>query len=387
MKFFHLSDLHFGKQLQGYDLAGEQREFIRQLVQLVKKEKPDAVVVAGDIYDRSVPSAAAMTLLEEFFVQVGEAQQEKPTELLLIAGNHDSAERLHYGSRFLQKHHIHIVVLPPMQEGERMEQVILNDSWGEVHFYLLPFIKPEMFRNREDAGNLQSSDQAVRFLLDKEQIDPDKRNVLVAHQFFRAKGKTAKRCDSEMPGLAVGGLDEVDTTSVENFDYVALGHIHSPQDMGERRIRYCGTPYPYSVSEAGQQKSVTVVEMKEKGNISVRCLPVLAKRAVRDLRGGLEEITDQAGNGICSDYVRITLTDDDLPEQPKEYLENYFDHILEVNVDNRRTRAVMEEELPDIQETAPEEAFRVFFREAAGREMNQEEEAVFCEILKEVGVS
>ncbi len=385
MKFFHLSDLHFGRQLQGYDLLEEQKEFTGQIKELVKQEKPDAIVVAGDIYDRSVPSAAAMTLLEDFFLAVGETSgEEKTPELLLIAGNHDNAERLRYGSAFLKKHHIHIAVLPPQEEGEQIQKITLPDAWGEVSFYLLPFTKPGMIRHLSGAEKVQSAQDAVRFLLEREQIDQTERNVFVSHQFYWKRGKETVRCGSELPDLMAGGLEGIDTAIVGQFDYVALGHIHSPQDLEASHIRYCGTPYPYSVSEAGQQKSITVVELREKGNVVCREIPCRYKRTVRDLKGEIEQLKGEAGADGCDDYVRLTLTDDSLPEQPKEVLERYYRHILEIRVDNRRSQALLEEPSEGLQELSPLEAFRQFFCETVGRGMDEEEERLLCDILKEV---
>lgn len=384
MKFFHLSDLHFGKQLHGYDLVSEQRYFIGQLVEAARREKPDAIVIAGDIYDRTVPSAAAMGLLDELFGELEAlSQPDRPVRLFVIAGNHDSAGRLRYGSAFLKRHHIHVAALPPCEEGDRLEKVTLADGYGEVDFYLLPFVKPGMLRCREGAESLKTSGEAVRYLLDREEIDWKKRNVLVSHQFYVNGAKKPVRCDSEAPGLFVGGLDEISTELVSGFDYVALGHIHSPQNI-EPHIRYSGTPFPYSVSEAGQEKSLTVVELKEKGELQVKTVSLKPLHDVRVLRGTLEEIVGLHGGGMCHDYVSIILTDEEVMEQPKEYLEHYYDHILQLQIDNSRVRQELAEEISDIQVLTPFDAFQAFFASTAGREMTQEELARFQKILREV---
>lgn len=384
MKFFHLSDLHFGKQLHGYELTMEQRHVIMQLVDAVGREKPDAIIIAGDIYDRTVPSAAAMGLLDELFGELEAlSEPDRPVRLLVIAGNHDSAGRLRYGSAFLKRHHIHVAVLPPCEDGERIERVTLTDEYGEVDFYLLPFVKPGMLRHREGAENLKTSEEAVRYLLAKEEIDWTKRNVLVSHQFYVNGAKKPIRCDSEAPGLFVGGLDEVSTELVADFDYVALGHIHSPQNV-EPHIRYSGTPYPYSTSEAGQEKSLTVAELGKKGDLQIRTIPLLPLRQVRRLKGTMEELVSLNGGEVCHDYVSITLTDEDVMEQPKEYLEHYYDHMLELQIDNSRIRQELGEEISDIQVLTPLDAFQAFFASTAGRGMTEEELARFKEILKEV---
>ncbi len=396
MKFFHLSDLHFGKQLHGYDLIEEQREIIQSLMNAAKKERPDAIVIAGDIYDRSVPSGSAMALLEELFLGIdglsngsgelqgaaGLSEREKPIELLIIAGNHDSAPRLRYGSAFLERHHIHIAVFPPREEQEGIQKVTLSDGQGNVNFYLLPYTSVGMLRGLAGGERLESADDAVRFLLERETIDWSERNVLVSHQFYLHGGKVPEQCDSEAPRLYVGGLDAVNTTTVERFDYVALGHIHSPQNLGSGHIRYCGAPYPYSVSEAAQKKSVTVVEFGKKGEVTVKSIPLEPLRKIQRLRGTLEEVASMAaGINDVDDYVSITLTDEEPLEEPKEYLERYYGHILEIKIDNQRSKKMLEEEIQDMQELTPFEAFEAFFKDSAGRQMNESEKTEFMAIL------
>lgn len=383
MKFFHLADLHFGKILHGYDLLEEQKDFIQKIVKMAEEELPDAIVLAGDIYDRSVPSAMAMTLLEDFFLELNAISNNgKTIEILVIAGNHDSAQRLSYGSSFLERHHIHIAVLPPQEKEEQIKKVILEDAFGKVNFYLLPYTKTGMIRHLPEAENIQNSNEAIRYLLEREAFDWRQRNVLVSHQFYANEGKEPKQCDSEAPRLFVGGLDIVDTALVSRFDYVALGHIHTPQNLGKESIRYAGTPFCYSVSEAEQEKSVTVVEMEEKGEISYRYLTIEPLRKVCTIRGRLAELTKE--DIKCHDYVSITLTDEEMQENAKEYLENYFDHILELQIDNTRTKKILEEEIIDIQETTPFEAFCTFFIDSTGRRMTPEEEERFLTILEEV---
>ena len=411
MKFFHLSDLHFGKQLHGYDLIEEQQKIIQDVIEAARVEEPDAIVIAGDVYDKSVPSGSAMKLLEELFLGLDALSEErkresnvlsqkqksgkcfveqKAIEVLLIAGNHDSAPRLDYGSSFLERHHIHIAVCPPQEESERLQKVTLTDEVGEVNFYLLPYVSTGMLRTLAGDEQLHSADDAVRFLLEREQIDWSERNVLVSHQFYLSGGTEPKQCDSESPRLYVGGLDGVNTTTVEKFDYVALGHIHSPQKLGLEHIHYCGTPYAYSVSEAGQEKSITVVEMGAKGELSLCYLPFEPLRKVCKLTGKLQELGEMAGeNGEkkCQNYVSITLTDEEPLEAPKDYLEHYYERILEIKIDNVRSRRIFEEEISDMQELTPLEAFRTFFADTAGREMTEQEETILQDILDEIECS
>lgn len=383
MKFFHVGDLHLGKQLHGYDLIKDQEHMLEELLSYIKKEQPDAVLIAGDIYDRAVPSGTAMQLLEQFFIQADElAKEQKAVEIILIAGNHDAAKRLQYGSSFMKRHHIHIAVMPPQQEDANLEQVTLTDQEGVVHFYLLPYTKPGMIRHWVEQEELANTQDAVKFLLEREQIDWNERNVLLSHQFYLHANEDTVLCDSETPSFSVGGLDSIATTFVDKFDYVALGHIHSPQNLGDPHIRYAGTPLKYSVSEADQNKSITVVEMGKKGEISYRYLPIHPLHDVRALRGKMEELAAQCTEIPCHDYVSIVLTDEEAVQQPRDYLEKYYDHILEIQIDNTRTRQIMEEEIPALKEMSLEEAFMTFFQESTGRPMNEDEQKKFAQIIE-----
>lgn len=385
MKFFHLSDLHFGKQLHGYDLAEDQKKVIADIVAYARTERPDAIVIAGDIYDRSVPSTTALTLLEDFLVRIDEISREgKPIEVLMIAGNHDSAQRLQYGSSFMKRHHIHIAVFPPQEEEEHISKVVLQDQDGDVNFYLLPYTKPGMIRHMTQEVQIRNSNDAIAYLIEREDIDWMQRNVLVSHQFYMHGGENPMQCDSESPSFYVGGLDGVSTTVVEKFDYVALGHIHSPQNLGSEHIRYSGTLMKYSVSEANQDKSFTVVELGKKGELSYRYLPLQSLYDVRALRGKLTEIASLCNDSICHDYVSIVLTDEETTEQPRDYLEKYYDHILEIQVDNTRTHKIMDEEIADIKEMSIEDAFASFFQESTGREMDDLELQKLHQIIEEL---
>lgn len=383
MKFFHVGDLHLGKQLHGYDLIKDQEAMLNELLSYMKAEQPDAVLIAGDIYDRSVPSGTAMQLLESFLIQADElAKHQKAIEIIVIAGNHDAAKRLQYGSLFMKRHHIHIAVMPPQKESEYLEQVTLEDQEGAVHFYLLPYTKTGMIRHWADTDELTSTQDAIKLLLEREKIDWNERNVLLSHQFYLPVKGDTMLCDSEVPSFQVGGLDSISTTLVEKFDYVALGHIHSPQDLGDRHIRYAGTPLKYSVSEADQKKSITVVEMGKKGELSYRYLPIHPLHDVRALRGKMEELAVQCTQIPCHDYVSIVLTDEEAVQQPRDYLEKYYDHILEIQIDNTRTRQIMEEEIPELKELSLEDAFMTFFQKSTGRPMNEDEHKKFVHIIE-----
>lgn len=377
LKFFHLSDLHIGKQLHRYHMGAEQREILRQIVAMVREEQPEAVVIAGDIYDSPVPSAEAVSILDDFLTGLSESRPQPV--VLMIAGNHDSAKRLDFASSILAKHKVHIAGMPPTLAGESLKKVTLSDAYGEVDFYLLPFVKPMYVRNLFPEETL-TYDLAVRRLLEREKIDRTRRNVLISHQFYTAGRKEPAACDSEV--RLVGGIENVDTSVLEPFDYAALGHIHRPQKIGREEYRYCGTPLAYSASEAGEEKSVTVVELAEKNlPVTMRKLPLVPLRKVRTLTGTLEDILAQVTEENRHDYVSITLTDEVEAYQPKERLEAYFDHILEIRIDNARTRQLLTFHEEEVERLSPYAAFCHFFAEMNGRKMTEAEEELIREII------
>ncbi len=375
MKFFHLSDLHIGKQLHRYSMAAEQRDILDQIVALAKEEQPDAVIVAGDIYDSAVPSAESVSLFDHFLTALSELKPQP--DIFLIAGNHDSARRLDFASSILARHHVHIAGMPPVREDEFIKRVTLTDAYGEVDFYLLPFVKPSYVRGLFPEETL-TYDLAVRRLLERETICEERRNVMISHQFYTAGASGPAVCDSEV--RLVGGIENVDVSVLQPFDYAALGHIHRPQKIGSERYRYCGTPLAYSVSEAGDEKSVTVVELLEKGEAPVlRTLPLTPLRQVRKLVGTLADVLAAADACSRDDYVSITLTDEVEAYQPKERLEECFDHILEIRIDNARTRNILSF-TKETESLDPYEAFCRFFAEINGRELTEQEDMLLKRI-------
>lgn len=379
MKFFHLSDLHFGKQLHGYDLYLEQQNFISQLSDYLKSEKPDAVLISGDVYDKAVPAGSAVLLLDELLMAL------ESVTVLIIAGNHDSAERLRYGKNFLERHNIYISVMPPQKKGEKLKKIILKDEYGDVNFYMLPFLKPGMVRHFMPDEAAHGEQAIITKLLANEDIDYFGRNVILTHQFYINGSISPILCDSELRPVSVGGTDAVDISVLKGFDYAALGHIHSAQYIGEEKFRYCGTPLKYSVSEAGQEKSITVVEIKDKAyGTHIDTLAIKAKHDVLKLRGSLKDIIATSNKSNREDYISITLTDDDIPEMVKEQLEPYFENILEIIVDNKRTRQILNEDVADFKELTPYEAFGTFFKEVSGREMDEKEDMLIREIIDKV---
>ena len=307
MKFFHLSDLHIGLKLMNRDLREEQMDILRQVTELAGEEQPDAVVIAGDIYDKAVPAAEAVEAFDSFITELKRAVPE--AEIMLISGNHDSGLRLNCFREILDEQKMHMIGLPPRTEDEYIEKVTLTDEFGPVNFYLLPFVKPSMVKQIvgvDENGNNLSYDETLHKLIAREDIDSAERNVLVSHQFYLPVGDDAEkveRMDSEI--RTVGNIDVVTADVLEPFDYAALGHIHKPMKVGSEFYRYCGTPLACSVSEAGQQKGIIMVEMGAKGSAKTRVLPLKPLREVRIIKGSLEDVLAQA----CEDFVTVILTD------------------------------------------------------------------------------
>lgn len=351
MKFFHLSDLHVGLKLMNHDMREDQEYILSEVIEVAGREKPDAIVIAGDIYDKAVPSAEAVEVFDQFLEKLTEAVPE--AVIMMISGNHDSAPRIDCFRKVLSNQKVYMVGQPPRTEEEYIEKVILEDKDGKVNFYLLPFVKPSMVKQVvgvDENGNNLSYNETLHRLIGREKINSDERNVLVSHQFYLPSGKNGEdveRMDSEM--RTVGNIDEVSADVLGNFDYAALGHIHKPMKVGSELYRYCGTPLACSVSEAQQQKGIIMVEMGVKGEVKTTILPLEPLRQVKVVKGTLEEVLKES----CKDYVTVILTDKaDLDViDMQERIRLAFPNLLEIRRENQRktdyTRTLQTEELLD----------------------------------------
>ena len=351
MKFFHLSDLHIGLKLMNHDMREDQEYILSEVIEVAGREKPDAIVIAGDIYDKAVPSAEAVEVFDCFLEKLTEAAPE--AVIMMISGNHDSAPRIDCFRKVLSRQNVYMVGQPPRMETEYIEKVVLKDEYGKVNFYLLPFVKPSMVKQVvgvDENGNNLSYNETLHRLIGREKINSDERNVLVSHQFYLPSGKNAEdveRMDSEM--RTVGNIDEVSADVLGNFDYAALGHIHKPMKVGSELYRYCGTPLACSVSEAQQQKGIIMVEMGVKGEVKTTILPLEPLRQVKVVKGTLEEVLKES----CKDYVTVILTDKaDLDViDMQERIRLVFPNLLEIRRENQRktdyTRTLQTEELLD----------------------------------------
>lgn len=376
MRFFHLSDLHLGIKLYEHDLLKDQKAILDEIVALTRQYQPDAVVFAGDIYDRSVPPVEAVALFDDFMTQLRAALPNG--EIMLISGNHDSAQRLDVFRSELSDRGIHMIGNPPMQKGETIERVTLTDDFGAVNFYLLPFVRPGMVRNvvdtKENGDNL-SYPEAFSRLLALSPLNPDKRNVLVSHQFFLPDGGDAaniERAENEVK--QVGNVDAIPASLIADFDYAALGHIHKPMKVGSETLRYCGTPMPYSLSEENQQKGILMVEMGAKGDVQTTVLPLHPVHQVRKLRATREALL----SGASEDFVSICVIGAKAEDMAglRELLRAKYPNLLELRREREETV-----ELAALQERAETLSPYELCLQFAGERLNDAEKALLTEVM------
>lgn len=376
MRFFHLSDLHLGIKLYEHDLLKDQKAILDEIVALTRQYQPDAVVFAGDIYDRSVPPVEAVALFDDFMTQLRAALPNG--EIMLISGNHDSAQRLDVFRSELSDRGIHMIGNPPMQKGETIERVTLTDDFGAVNFYLLPFVRPGMVRlvagTKENGDNL-SYPEAFSRLLALSPLNPNERNVLVSHQFFLPDGGDAENIErAENEVKQVGNLDAIPASLIADFDYAALGHIHKPMKVGSETLRYCGTPMPYSLSEENQQKGILMVEMGAKGDVQTTVLPLHPVHQVRKLRATREALL----SGASEDFVSICVIGAEAAEMVglRELLRAKYPNLLELRREREETV-----ELAALQERTETLSPYELCLQFAGERLNAEEKALLTEVM------
>ena len=360
MKFIHLSDLHLGKRFNEVSMLEDQAFILDQILRIIADERPHGVLIAGDIYDKAVPPAEAVQLFDDFLCRLSERQ----LQVFVISGNHDSPERIAFGARLMDRSGIH---LSPVYDG-CVKPTSLMDEHGQVDVYMLPFVKPAHVRRYFPEEKIESYTDALQVAIGAMGVDPGRRSVLVTHQFVIG----ALRSDSE--NISVGGADNVDAAVFAPFAYVALGHIHSPQPMGRETVRYCGTPLKYSFSEAGQVKSLTVVELEE--GVTIRTVPLVPRHDVRQLRGTYMDLTDKGNYGgtATDDYLHITLTDEeDIPDAVAK-LRTVYPNLLKLDYDNTRTRSQMEiTGGEDVEQKSPLELFAQLYEKQNNQPMSEEQ--------------
>lgn len=374
MKLIHLSDLHLGKRFNDFSMLEDQRYILHEILTIVDAEQPEAVLIAGDVYDKSVPSAEAVELFDSFLTSLS----RRSLQVFVLSGNHDSPERLAFGGRLMESSGVHMAPV----YGGALQPITLQDRFGKVNFYLLPFLKPSHVRAFFPEESIESYTDAVRTALRGLPLQPTERNVLLTHQFVTG----AERCESEE--ISIGGSDNVDASAFEDFDYVALGHIHSPQNIGSPHIRYCGTPLKYSFSELSHSKSVTVAELGEKGELAVRTVPLKPLHELREIRGRYDELTLRSfytDTDLPESYLRVILTDEnDVPEAVGK-LRTVYPYLMKLEYDNARTRHTADfSEAADVSSKSPLELFADFFTEQNGTPMSEQQESYIRTLIEKI---
>ena len=419
MKFFHLADLHLGKRVNGFPMIEDQKYILDQIIGLADTEQPDAVLIAGDVYDKSIPSVEAVNLMDDFLVEL----VKRNLQVYIISGNHDSAERISYGGRVMKQSGIHISPrisgsgraasdeedpdrpdisaaddpdIPEQPEsvtteGEEEERsaicpVCLEDEYGPLYIYLVPYIHPSVVRGAYPEEKITDWTQAMDVLIRKADVDPAARNIAVAHQYVTASGNRPEECDSEQKHI--GGLDNVDYSVFDAFDYVALGHLHGPQRIGRDTVRYAGSPLKYSFSEEKHKKSVTCVEIKEKGKVECTLFPLTPARDLKTIRGKFSEIMSPDFTASLSDedYYRIILTDEQDVDQALARLRKYFyKNLMDLEYDNTRTRTRSEMNAgEEAIEKEPIEVLQELFLKQNGTSMNEFQTQIAAGLIEEI---
>ena len=374
MKFLHLADLHLGKRVNGFSMLEDQAHILRQILAILDNEQPDGVLIAGDVYDKSVPSVEAVELLDGFLTEL----RTRGVPVLLISGNHDSPERLAFGGRVMDSCGIHI---SPVYNGA-LAPVTLHDTFGPVHVWLLPFVKPAHVRRWFPDADIESYTDAVAEAVAHMDIDTAARNVLVTHQFVTGGARSGSE------ELSVGGTDNVDSGVFAPFDYVALGHLHGAQHIGRETIRYAGSPLKYSFSEARQHKSVTVVTLGEKGDVQVRTVALTPLRELREIRGSYDELTARSfyeHTTYRSDYLHLILTDEQDVFDAMSRLRTIYPYLMTLDYDNARTRAAGGMSVPaETERRTPLELFEALYQRQNHRPMSEVQRAYIAQLMEQI---
>ncbi len=373
MKFVHLSDLHLGKRVNEYSMLEDQEYILTKIINIIDDEKPSGVIIAGDVYDKSIPSAETVQMFDDFLTRLA----KRNLQVFVISGNHDSPERMSFGSRLMDQSGIHI---SQVYNGEFVP-FSMKDEHGVVNVYMLPFVKPAHVKRFSDES-IESYTDAIRVAITEMKVDQSARNLLITHQFVTG----ATRSESE--DVSVGGSDNVDVSVFDVFDYVALGHIHSPQNCTSERVRYCGTPLKYSFSEAKDKKSVTVVELAEKGSLSVKTVQLVPLRDMVEIKGKYDEITLKSfyeNTSYQEDYIHITLTDEEDIVNAIGKLRTVYHNLMKLDYDNKRTRRVSQVDgAVDVETKTRIELFSDFYELQNNQPMSDEQKAFVEDLIEQV---
>ena len=380
MKVLHLADLHLGKSVNEFSMIEDQKYILNELLTIAEEKKAEAVLIAGDVYDKSIPSEEAVKLLDGFL----SALSEKGIAVLMISGNHDSDERLSFASELLVKSGIYIY---GSYDGS-IHSVTLQDAYGQLNFHLLPFVKASHVHHYFPEEEMKDYDAAIRIALSRHSINKEERNILLAHQFVSGNGYDPESAGSEnVASNHVGTIEKVEVSAFDDYDYVALGHIHRPQKVGRETVRYAGSPLRYSLNEINQNKSVPLLDIKEKGNVEIELIPLKPLREMRHIKGEMEKILNPANIRDTEDYIYVTLTDENAIPDAMHRLQMYYPHVLRLDYQNSHTEGWQAEDGGSVEQLSFREIMENFFLKMNGREMRSEEWEILSEAGKKAGVS
>lgn len=379
MKIMHLGDLHIGKSLVDFDLYEDQKYILEQILNLIKEKSVDVLLIAGDVYDKAIPGEKSVQLLDYFLKRL----VETGIKTYMISGNHDSDERLNFGSSLFESNNIYI----NSKFNGILKKYSLYDEFGELNIYLLPFVKASQVQHFFPEEKIDSYDMAVRTIIKHSDFDACKRNILVAHQFVAGKEDPEIAGSEGLSVHNVGMVEKIGYGSLAEFDYVALGHIHSPQSVGLKHIRYCGSPIKYSLSEVNNNKSVPIITFKDKAEVLVEFAPLLPMRDIRHLRGNIKNLLDKKNISMENDFIYATLTDEDIVNDAMGIFREYYPNTVKIDYDNSHTKEIENVDITRItQNKTFDELIKDFYMQMYICDMGEEELEIMKWAAKEAGV-
>ncbi|MBO6127727.1 MAG: exonuclease SbcCD subunit D [Pseudobutyrivibrio sp.] len=380
MKFIHLADLHIGKSVKDFSMIEDQKFILNQIIDIVKKEKVDAVLISGDVYDRTIPSEDAVRLFDDFIFNLSEVQ----VKVLLISGNHDSDERLNFGSRLFVNKGVYFCT---KYNGSLYKQTF-EDEYGPINFYLLPFVKASQIKHFYPESDIETYDQAVRVALNNGDINTTERNVILAHQFVAGKSGEITLGGSESPAVAnVGLVERIGYDCFDDFDYVALGHIHKAQKIGREEVRYAGTPLKYHVDEVNDEKSIPIVSMGDKGDVSIELKTLKPLHDMRAIKGTMKQLLDEKNVVKPDDYIFVTLTDEDVINDAMTIFRQTYPNTMQIRYENSHTKEIEMVDPSKITEMRSfPELISDFYYQMYQIDISKEEMAIMNQVARKVGI-
>lgn len=380
MKILHLADLHFGKILQEQSLIEDQEYILKEIINIIKEKEIKALLISGDIYDRSVPPTEAVNLLDNFLKIL---IKDLKIKVFIISGNHDSKDRLGFGNKIFEDEGLYI----ESKYNGRLKKVKLEDEYGPLNIYMLPFIKPVEVKKFFEDDLENNYDLAINKIIEKEEIDESERNIIMVHQFVTAGNVKPERTESEV--LSLGGIENVDVSNFKSFDYVAIGHVHRPQKIGRDTARYAGTILKYSFSEINHNKSIPIIDIKEKGNITINLLPLKPLRDMREIKGPIEELIKEENykEGNLEDYIKAIITNEEPVYDAIGKIKKIYPNTLKLEIQNSKTINKNEEQninLEELKKKSELELFSDFYKLQNNLDLNEEQKEIVKNIISEV---